>query len=594
MKKILVPLLVLMLLCVCFSAPAEGQEAITLELNTTKLQVYTADDPYLSGLTDPSGTLPVLVLPVKKSWQLQVTVLPKTLKNKKFTMTVDNEEAVRVKGNAVTGLKAGEAVLTIASAEDPTATVQYRIVVIQPVTRITVSAADKNVAAGGTVSLTYAILPEEASKKDVTWTSADERIATVDENGVVTGVKKGTARITATAADGSRIRATISLNVIQNAEEITLDKTEVTVDVGRSAAVKATVLPKETNNKAVVWSSSDEGIATVNKDGRVTGVALGQCEITCTSKTNGEVQAKAVVTVQQPVKKITIDEAPVIYAGDSAKLTAHVEPADASNPALTFRSANEKVLTVDADGTITALKYGEATVVAESTDGSKRQAKIKVKVMQHVTGVHTLRRIAYIDIGASNTTRAVVEPEKGTNNNMTWEIADSSIAVIEPDRKQPNRVKIKGLRAGETTVTCTTEDGGYQASLKVKIGDWEKSLKWVNAEIDGRGNPLLAIKNVSDLDITSVKVEITCFDWDGNPATGINTKDGTNVLTAVYSKPLEPGKTTKELDGWKIQDWNKEVVYASMEARIVEFEIDHDWVKLIRKNRQPVKKYVPE
>ena len=594
MKKILVPLLALILLCVCFSAPAEGQEAITLELNTTKLQVYTADDPYLSGLTDPSGELPVLVLPVKKSWQLQVTVLPKTLKNKKFTMTVDNEEAVRVKGNAVTGLKAGEAVLTIASAEDPTATVQYRIVVIQPVTRITVSAADKNVAAGGTVSLTYAILPEEASKKDVTWTSADERIATVDENGVVTGVKKGTARITATAADGSRIRATISLNVIQNAEEITLDKTEVTVDVGRSAAVKATVLPKETNNKAVVWSSSDEGIATVNKDGRVTGVALGQCEITCTSKTNGEVQAKAVVTVQQPVKKITIDEAPVIYAGDSAKLTAHVEPADASNPALTFRSANEKVLTVDADGTITALKYGEATVVAESTDGSKRQAKIKVKVMQHVTGVHTLRRIAYIDMGASNTTRAVVEPEKGTNNNMTWEIADSSIAVIEPDRKQPNRVKIKGLRAGETTVTCTTEDGGYQASLKVKIGDWEKSLKWVNAEIDGRGNPLLAIKNVSDLDITSVKVEITCFDWDGNPATGINTKDGTNVLTAVYSKPLEPGKTTKELDGWKIQDWNKEVVYASMEARIVEFEIDHDWVKLIRKNRQPVKKYVPE
>ena len=594
MKKILVPLLALMLLCVCFGAPAEGQEAITLELNTTKLQVYTADDPYLNGLTDPAGTLPVLVLPVKKSWQLQVTVLPKTLKNKKFMMTADNEETVRVKGNTVTGLKPGEAVLTIASAEDPTAAVQYRIVVIQPVTRITLSAPDKSVAVGGTVSLTPAILPEEASKKDVTWTSADERIATVDENGVVTGVKKGTARITAIAADGSRIRATISLNVIQNAEEITLDKNEVTVDVGRSVAVKATVLPKETNNKAVIWSSSDEGIATVNKDGRVTGVALGQCEITCTSKTNGEVQAKAVVNVQQPVKKITIDEVPVIYAGDSAKLTAHVEPADASNPALTFKSANEKVLTVDADGTITALKYGEANVIAESTDGSKRQARIKVKVMQHVTGVHTLRRIAYIDIGAANNTRAVVEPEKGTNNNMTWEIADSSIATIEPDRKQPNRVKIKGLRAGETTVTCTTEDGGHQAYLTVKIGDWEKSLKWVKAERDGKGNPLLTIKNVSDLDITYVKVEITCFDWDGNPAAGINTKDGTNILTAVYSKPLEPGKTTKELDGWKIQDWNKEVVYASMEARIVEFEIDHDWVKLIRKNRQPLKKYVPE
>ena len=595
MKKILIPLLTLMLLCMSMGVLAEGQdETVTVELNTANLPVYAADDPYLDGMTDPAGKLPVIVLPMKKTLQLKVTVGPKTLKNKKTALTVDDTEIVQVKGTGVTGKKAGETVLTIASEADPGAMVQYRIIVIQPVTRIALTAAEKSVAVGGTVAVVPAILPEDATRQTVTWKSENEAGAVVDANGIVTGVKRGTARITAIAEDGSKIRATISLNVVQTAEEITLDKNEVTVDVGRTAVLKATVLPKDTSDKTVVWSSSDENIARVGKDGRITAVALGRCEILCTSSTNGEVQAKAVVNVQQPVTKIILDNVPVIYAEESAKLTAHVEPDNATNPALAFRSSNEKILTVDADGTVTGVSAGEAYVTAVTTDGSNRQAKVKVKVMQHLTGVRMLRRTAYIDVGAANLTRAIVEPEKGTNNNMTWESADPSIASVEPEAKQPNRVKIKGVREGITTVTCTTEDGGFQASLTVKIGDWEKSLKWEGAEIDGRGNPLLRIKNVSDLNITYVKVELTCYDWDGKPAEGINTKDGSNVLTVVYSKPLDPGKTTKELEGWKVQNWDKEVVYASMEARIVEFEIDHDWVKLIRKNHQPLKKYRPQ
>ena len=592
MKKILIPLLVLMLLCMSIGALAEGQEAVTLEVNTAKLPLYAADDPYLNGLAE-QGSLPVLVLQVKKSLQLSVTVLPKTLKNRKFTLSVDNEEVVRVKGNAVTGLKPGETVLTIASNEDPSATLQYRIAVIQPVTRITVSAPEKSVAVGGTIQLTSAALPEDATRQQVTWTSADERIATVDENGVVTGVKRGTARITATATDGSKIRTSISLAVAQMAEEISLDKDEVTVDVGRTAVIKATVLPKDTNDKGVIWSSSDEGIAKVDKSGRVTAVALGECEIIGTSKTTGTVQAKAVVHVQQPVKKVTFDAAPAVYANESAQLTWHVEPEDASNKSLTFKSSNEKILTVNGDGTVTGVGYGKANVIATTTDGSKRQAKVQVNVLQHVTGVHMYRHTAYIDIGASNLTRAIVEPDKGTNHNMTWESADESIATVEKEAKQPNRAKIRGISEGETTVTVTTEDGGFQASLLVKVGNFENSLKWVNAEIDGRGNLLFRVKNVSDLNITRVTLEVTCMDDAGNPVMGVNAKDGTNVLTAVYNKRVDPGATTNEFDGWKIQNRDDSIAFRTMDVRIVEFEIDHDWVKLIRKNHQPVRKYRP-
>lgn len=593
MKKILIPLLALVLLFVSLSALAEGQEeAISLELNTSKLPAYAADDPFLDGLAAKTDDLTVLVLPVKKSLELQVSVKPKTLKNKKFDLSVDNADIVRVKGNTVTGLAVGETVLTIASQEDPAVQIQYRIAVIQPVTRIAVTASEKTVAVGGTVSLTAAYVPENATKQQVVWSSADEKIATVDENGVVTGVKRGTARITATAVDGSKIRTSISIQVNQNAEEITLDKSEVTVDVSRTAVLKATVLPKDTNDKGVIWTSSDENVAKVNKEGRVTGVALGECEIICTSKTTGDVQAKAVVRVQQPVKKITFGEAPVVYAGETDVLTWTVEPADASNQALRFTSGNEKILTVDENGTITGVSFGETYVNAVSTDGSNRQARIKVKVAQHVTGVHMYRNTAYIDVGQTSSTRAVVEPDKGTNHRMTWEIADPSIATVEQDAKEPNRAKIKGLREGETSVTVTTEDGGFQAVLPVKVGDWESSLKWITCGFDARGNMEFSVQNVSEMNITGITLEMECFDYDGKPM-AVNIKTGENMVDVKYSKTLAPGKSTA-IDGWKLLDYDKDKVntegVAAIRVRIKEFQIDNDWVKLVRKNNRQMKK----
>ena len=205
MKKILIALLVLALLCVSLTALAEDE--ITLQLNTSKVQVYAADDPYVKGLTAEGGTLPVIVVPVKRSFSLQVTVQPRTVRNKKVSLSVDNGEVAQIKGSALVGLKPGEAVLTIASQEDPSVSVQYRVVVIQALTRISLTAPSKNVAVGGTMELTPAFLPEDATRKEVTWASSDERIATVDANGVVTGVMRGTVRITATAATSAPISA---------------------------------------------------------------------------------------------------------------------------------------------------------------------------------------------------------------------------------------------------------------------------------------------------------------------------------------------------------------------------------------------------
>lgn len=592
MKKILVPLLVLAMLMISMAALAEGNEAITVELNTARLPVYEADDPTVDLFRAEGAeenTLPVLLVPLKKNLELRVTVMPKDLKNRKSVLTTDDEEVARIRETTLYTRNAGETILTIASAMDPAAANQYRVIVYQPVTRIAVNASEKAVAVGETIRLTADILPENAAMKDVEWSSQDEKTATVDGEGNVTGVKRGTARITATAKDGSNIKASISIQVNQNPEEIMLDKPEVTVDTGRSTAIRATVLPKDANNKNVVWASSDESIARVNADGRVTGVALGECTIICTDKQTGTVQASAVVHVQQPVTKVTLGEAPAVYAGETAQLTWTTEPANASNPAVTFRSGNTKVLTVSEDGTVTGVKAGETWVTVMSTDGSNRQAKVKVKVYQHVTGVHMKRNTAYIDLRTKSTTTAVLEPETATNHNMTWVSADPSIATVEPIRNQPQRISIYGVSEGFTVITGTTEDGGFQTSIPVLVGHWEKSLKIQEAKVKG-ADAVLKVKNVSDLTITSIKVEVSVFDNEGKPVP-CNSKDDSNTYVMTYKKTLEPGDTTKEKD-WKTVNFklpDSPTVHEYV-VKITEFEIDHDWIKVIRKNNQPTQK----
>ena len=361
------------------------------------------------------------------------------------------------------------------------------------------------------------------------------------------------------------------------------------MDVGRNTVLKATVLPKDTDDKKVVWSSTDESIATVNSQGRIAGVALGECEVICTSAANGEIQARATVHVKQPVTKVSFTGAPTIYAGESARLTVVIEPENASNKAVTFRSGNEKILTVSEDGTINAIKAGETYVNVVTQDGSNRQARIKIKVFQHVTGVHMRRRTAYIDINTSSKTSAVLEPSNATNQNMTWESADPYIATAEAVARQTNRVSIRGVSRGETVVTGITEDGGFPTSIVVKVGDWENSLKLTEAHVEG-DLAILKVKNVSELNITSITAEVSVFDIDGQPVPCCTKNDG-NTFQMVYKKPLGPGATTKE-GYWKVVNYKlpTSLTVSDYVIKITEFEIDNDWVKLIRKNRQPTKK----
>ena len=170
----------------------------------------------------------------------------------------------------------------------------------QPVTSIALSESALTLKVNETKTLTASI-PEDAGIKDIVWSSSDQSIATVDAAGKVTAVAKGSCLITATAADGSGVKAECQVTVVQPVTSITLNNTTLTLEVGKAQTLTATVLPADATNKQLKWSSSNTAVATVSTSGKVTAVASGTCTVTATAKDGSGVKAECQVTVEQAI-----------------------------------------------------------------------------------------------------------------------------------------------------------------------------------------------------------------------------------------------------------------------------------------------------
>ena len=200
----------------------------------------------------------------------------------------------------------------------------------------------------------------------MTWSSSDASIATVDNNGKVTAVKEGFATITAKAGEKSATcTVTVSKNVIA-VTSVTLNKSSLSLKEGDFETLVATVKPDDATDKAVTWSSSDASIATVDNNGKVTAVKEGSATITAKA---GEKSATCSVTVNKEVidvTEVTLNKTELtLKEGDSETLIATAKPDNASNKTVTWKSSDSYVVTVDAEGKVTAKKAGAAIVTAQ-------------------------------------------------------------------------------------------------------------------------------------------------------------------------------------------------------------------------------------
>lgn len=246
-------------------------------------------------------------------------------------------------------------------------------------------------AATGESAETDEKLAKAASKLTVEWTSSDESVATVDATGMVVAVSAGEADITASVTD-SEMSAVCKVTVKVAAKDITVpDNLDVKLNDGNETTVEATVSPADATDVKVSYASTDEAVATVDKDGRVQVLQPGECDIvtTLTQEDKKVVEKKTHIKAYYEVEGITLDKTEgILTAGNTVALNATMLPEEiADETTVTWTSSDEKVATVDENGKVTAIAAGEATITANAGEKSTTykltvQAK---KVVQNTT-----------------------------------------------------------------------------------------------------------------------------------------------------------------------------------------------------------------
>ncbi|MBR3990057.1 MAG: Ig-like domain-containing protein, partial [Bacteroidales bacterium] len=502
-----------------------GQKTATCQVRVSKKQVP------VSGITLDRYSLEMVE---GESAKITATILPQNATNATVTWSSSdsNIAVVDADGN-VTAVKVGSATIT-AKAEDKTAscTVKVSSSVI-PVSSISLDKANVTVTEGESFRLVASVMPENATDKTVNWSSSDETLASVDQNGYVKALAAGVASITAQAGDKTA-SCTVTINQLHvSVGSIILNKTSLFLVEGDSETLVATVQPDNASNKTVTWSSSDESIATVNEQGKVTAVKEGYATITAKAE---DKTAECQVTVSKreiPVSSIVLNTNNVeMIEGESVRLVATVSPANATNASITWSSSNEAVATVDQQGLVTALKEGAADITAQAGDKTAT-CKVQVKpLVVPVTSIALNKTSLSLKEGESETLVATVSPDNATDKTVTWSSTNTLVATVD----QSGRVT--AMAEGTATITATAGDKSTTCSVTVSknvVAVTSIALNKTSLSLkEGESETLVATvspDNATDKTVTwsSTNTSIATVDASGR-VTAI--KEGTATITA--------------------------------------------------------------
>lgn len=243
-----------------------------------------------------------------------------------WTWEIGDNSIASVDANGViTGIKGGNTIVTLTSA-DGKFSAKCPVTVNQPLKAIKMNdiALETNGHTSETVA--YTLEPADTTEDDVTLSVADESIAKLEGNKLV-AVSDGSTKITATSGI---VKTSAKVTVTTKVEQIVLNKTEGVLTVGNSVTVTATVTPDNATNATVNWTSSDEKVATVDSNGKVTAVAAGNATITATSESDGDVSADYALTVNKAAGKQ--NKPATNYSGTTGSAGAATAPSAPSTP----------------------------------------------------------------------------------------------------------------------------------------------------------------------------------------------------------------------------------------------------------------------
>ena len=464
---------------------------------------------------------------IRKGDSLRITadVTPTTASNKNLIWESSDTSVATVSDNGVvTAVGTGRCTI-LCKSSDPssTASAMCNIFVMQPVTGIELNTTEITVRKGQVFWLNANCLPTDADDKSVTWSSNNEEICTVEQDGKVTAVEAGTTTIVAMSNDSGML-ATCKVIVTQPVTGIKLNSSYQEMWVGSKYAIIPTVEPIDAENKNVTYFSSDESVASVDEYGVVTALKGGNTIIEVTTE-EYHLTATCTIVVKEYVSSITLSEhEKFLNVGDTGTLTAVVETSTATNRGIVWSSSDNGICSVDKDGNLSGNTVGNAVITATAADGSGVYDTCIVHVVNPVTKITVEPDTVRMLVGDSYIVRAVVEPDNATIKDVDWSSSNESIAIVD------EAGEIFALSTGKCKITATSKDGN-----NVKGSCWVyvtpvvniSSLKINSSEIymlSGKSRQLaVRVRPANNTD---------SYDWYSTD-TGIVTVNSNGVITTV-------------------------------------------------------------
>lgn len=470
----------------------------------------------------------------EESEALKVSYNPEdTTDDKTVTWSSENEDVATVENGVVTAVGAGTTTVTATVGKY---TAACEVTVLSPLESISVETDGKtdSLEVGDTVNLTVKYNPEDTTDdKTVTWTTSDDTVATVDENGVVTAVGGGTATITAIVNGHS---ATCDIKVLIHTTGISLGSEELQLVKGQvSDPIEVTYDPENTDDsKDLTWTSSDDTVATVDENGVVTAVAGGTATITATSVANADISATCDIKVLKHTESITLSQVEdmILMKNESSDpVTVTFDPADTDDSKVVeWITSDADIATVDNNGVVTGVAEGTATITAKVAAGEgTASASFNVIVNEiHVEDAKLADTTpSELYIGQAYDIQVIITPDNVTDEvTYTYASSDESVATVD------EKGTVNALAAGRTDITVTVKAGEFTKVLTFNLDVKEIPLESIafKQEVtpleEGQKAQLEIIFNPEN---TTVDKTVTWASSDENVA----VVDENGLLTAV-------------------------------------------------------------
>lgn len=442
-------------------------------VGTTLVRVKTVDGSYddmctvivKQKATKVKMNISELVMNAGEYFDMDVTITPATSTETSLTWESLNTKVVTVSSTGrVTARSEGTAVILVKTESGVTS--YCTVTVLQPVRSLELDPSDIVIDVGEKFTIDPIFNPETASNTTVDWTSSDNKIATVNSIGEVTGVSGGTVVITCESVDGG-YRAFCLVRVEEAVIDIVVTPETYRLGYGKTYTLEATITNKDTaTDIEILWSSSDDSVVSVDQKGRITGVNYGYATITAESADGSGAYDTCEVRVVREVTSIKLNRTAVtIIQGQNVALQTTIQPSNATYKTATFNSDDDTIAYVDEDGVITGIKPGVTWVWARAKDNSGKFAGCYVTVIAPVaaTGVSVSDSEIVLIPGEKKAITAAIKPTTSTDS-MTWSSNNEAIARVDGNGT------ITAVSTGTATVTVMTTSGKTSTINVIVLG----------------------------------------------------------------------------------------------------------------------------